>query len=323
MPLKKINVLLSIFVVFILAGVAGCSWWNKEDPPAQSDGYRKMLELQKARNAVVNEEIDVAGKIAEPDAAALERLGDQYVRRGDANMAFIYYDKSVRMDPKRKDSRYKKGMLLLSRNMPAEASGEFEEILKNDRNYAPAYEGRGRVALLRGELDEAENEFKQAVRINEELWPAYSFLGIIADRRKQFKEAVGYYQKAIRVNPKSAELFNNLGFSYALDGEYEKALQAYVIAAGLTQNNAKLYGNMGIVLGKLRRYDDALEAFKKAGDEASAYNNLGCIYLTEKDYPQAIWAFRKALELNPKFFVKAHENLLKAEALMKEARPVN
>ena len=319
---RRTWIILSI-TAFTLISLSACSWWNKDDGPMQSDGYRKMLELQKAKDAVMNAEIDVADKIAEPDAAELERLGDQYVRRSNPNMAFVYYDKSVRMDPKRNDARYKKAMLLISRGMIPEASAEFEEIIKNDRTYALAYEGRGRVALIKGDLDEAQNQFNQAVRINEDLWQAHSFLGIIADRRQQYKEAVGYYQKAIRINPKSSELFNNLGFSYALDGEYEKALQAYIVAVGLNQNNQKVYGNMGIVLGKLHRYDEALAAFKKAGDEASAYNNLGCIYLAEKDYPQAISAFQKAMELNPKFFVKANENLLKAEALMKDAQQIN
>lgn len=324
MSLKSKYFILSVIVFFVLSSLSACSWWNKDDGPMESDGYRKMLELQKAKSAAMNDEINVAAeKLGEPNAAELERLGDQYVRQGNPNMAFVYYDKSQRMDPKRNDVRYKKGMLLLSRDMLPAAAAEFEEILKNDRSYALAYEGRGRVALLKGELDEAEAQFKQAVRINGDLWQAYSFLGIIADRRQQYKEAVGYYQKAIRINPKSSELFNNLGFSYALDGEYEKALQAYVAAVGLNQKNQKVYGNMGIVLGKLHRYDEALEAFKKAGDEASAYNNLGCIYLAEKDYSQAIWAFRKAMELNPKFFVKANENLLKAEAMMKAAQPVN
>jgi tetratricopeptide (TPR) repeat protein len=316
MPFRH-NQLIIFTIIFSLIGLSACSWWNKDEGAMQSDGFRKMLELQKAKSAAMNEEINVAGKITEPDATELERLGDQYIRRGNPNMAFIYYEKSERLDPKRKDVRYKKGMLLISRGMLPEASAEFEEIIKNDRTYALAYEGRGRVALLKGNLSEAQNQFQQAIKINEELWQAYSFLGIIADRRQQFHEASEYYQRAIRINPKSSELFNNLGLSYALDGEYEKALQAYVLASEFGQNNQKVYGNMGIVLGKLHRYDEALEAFKMAGDEASAYNNLGCIYLAEKDYPKAISAFHKAMELNPKFFVKAKENLAHAEALMK------
>jgi tetratricopeptide (TPR) repeat protein len=83
----------------------------------------------------------------------------------------------------------------------------------------------------------------------------------------------------------------------------------------------KIYNNMGLVLGKLGRYDEALEAFKKVGDEASAYNNLGCMYMAGRNYRAAIMAFQKAIEVNPRFYVKANENLKIAESMMKAQIP--
>jgi tetratricopeptide (TPR) repeat protein len=69
-----------------------------------------------------------------------------------------------------------------------------------------------------------------------------------------------------------------------------------------------------LALCKLRRYQEALEMFKKGGDEAAAYNNIGYLYLIEGKYDEAIKSFEKAVEINPKFYVRAHENLKKAEA---------
>jgi tetratricopeptide (TPR) repeat protein len=105
--------------------------------------------------------------------------------------------------------------------------------------------------------------------------------------------------------------------SYYLAGENDKALQAFITAAKLDPQDKKIYNNMGLALGKLGRYDEALEAFKKAGDEASAYNNLGCVYLAQNKYREAAGAFQKAVELNPKYYEKARENMKYAEASLK------
>src|SRR5512145_2811578 len=119
-----------ILLCFVVGGMTGCSWWNKDGPPAfQSRGFEKMLDLQKQKSAVLNADAPTTGLIPEPDAADMERLGDQYVRQGDLSMAFVYYDKSVRMDPRRNAARYKKGSLFLTRNMLDEAAEEFNAIL--------------------------------------------------------------------------------------------------------------------------------------------------------------------------------------------------
>jgi len=45
--------------------------------------------------------------------------------------------------------------------------------------------------------------------------------------------------------------------------------------------------------------------------------------LAEEKYAEAIAAFQKAMEVNPKYYVKARENMLRAEAMMKGAESLN
>lgn len=307
-----------LMVMLLSVALAGCAWWKKNDASLQGDGFLKMMELQKVRSALDAPQIDVNKKLGEPDAAEMERLGDQQIIQGNPNMAFVYYDKAVKMDPLRHGVYYKRGMLLISRGLLDAASAEFDQILKTAPDYALAHEGKGRIALIRGDLDESRKQFRRALELKEDLWQAYSFLGIIADRKKEYGEAQRHYQKAISYNPRSASLFNNLGMSYAMDGHDEKALRSYQLAAELDPENRKVYRNMAVVLGKLGRYEEALEAFQLSGDEASAYNNLGYIHMVQGDYLQAVTAFRKAIELKPVFYVKAKENLDQAETMLKK-----
>jgi tetratricopeptide (TPR) repeat protein len=319
---RKNTLVLSMLLILILMSVVSCSWWQKDEKALQRDSYRRMLELQKAKTEAMNKEFDKGDRLPEPGADDFERLGDQYVRQGNSNMAIVFYDKALKADAKRINTQYKMGILLISKGLLDEAEDRFNEIIKINENSELAYEGKGRVALLRGNLNDAINDFKKATQINKDMWQAFCFMGIIADRLQRHEEAIAYYHKAIAINPKSADLFNNLGMSYALMGEYEKALQALITASDLG-SNGKIFNNIGLVLGKLGRYDEALASFKKGGDEASAYNNLGCIYLAEENYAKAIKAFEKAIALNPKYYVRAKDNLNKAEALLKEEKTAN
>ncbi|RJR14830.1 MAG: tetratricopeptide repeat protein, partial [Nitrospiraceae bacterium] len=76
-------------------------------------------------------------------------------------------------------------------------------------------------------------------------------------------------------------------------------------------NNKKIYNNMALALSRSGKDSEAFNNFKKAGNEASAYNNIGYIYLVDGRKEKAAESFEKALETNPGFYVKAHENMEK------------
>ena len=173
MPHTSRQILFLAALLCVLWALSGCSWWNKDPGPRESTGYRQMMELQKQKAAMMDKELDVSKKFGEPDAEEMERLGDQYIRQGNMNMAFVYYDKAVRMDPKLSSAHYKMGRLYLSKGMNDEAAGEFEAILKDFPKYALAYEGKGQVALAQGKLEAAMGQFKEAIALDPDLWQAY------------------------------------------------------------------------------------------------------------------------------------------------------
>ena len=76
-----------------------------------------------------------------------------------------------------------------------------------------------------------------------------------------------------------------------------------------------LFNNLGTTLANLEKYEEALRAFIKSSSEAQAFNNLGCILLSKGKLDKAIVCFEKAIELDPKFYAVAGENLSKARML--------
>ena len=110
-------------------------------------------------------------------------------------------------------------------------------------------------------------------------------------------------------------IYNNIGYAYLLKGDYHRAVFGFKKALAHRYTNEKVYNNLGMALANLEKYEEALQAFIKSGSEAQAFNNLGCILLSKGKLDKAIICFEKAIELDPKFYAVAGENLTKARTL--------
>ena len=118
-------------------------------------------------------------------AEGYERLGDSYLRQGHMEMAFLQYDKALRINPNRMSIRYKIGRLFLEKGHVEEGKKEFEVILKTDPHHALAYVGMGWASFKMGEFEEAEKNLQQAVQLDAGLWQAHHLLGFIYDHQRQ------------------------------------------------------------------------------------------------------------------------------------------
>ncbi len=315
MRLKSLSARLTLLGTVVIVGM-GCAARNE---PTAVFHYKKLLEQQKAGMPIDDKAFK---NLPEMTVADYERLGDSNFQLGNLNMAFIQYDKALRLDPNQVRVRYKMGLLFVKKGLPEDALAVFQEVLKRDASYALAYEGMGQAYLKVNRFKEAENHFRHSLTLNPQLWQSHNFLGMLYDRQQRFGEAIAEYQVAIQQRPDQASLFNNVGMSYFLTGEHEKALEAFREALKRGTANAKVYNNMGLTLGTLGRHQEALEAFKNGGDEAKAHNNLGVIYLAAGRYQEAIAAFERAIEVSPSYFLKARENLNTAKKALAEAASV-
>ena len=167
-----------LFLAIYLMGFSGCASKQNIQTNAGESEYRRMMDMQKQKATIAAEE-KITKKITDMTSEDLEQLGDGYMRKGNATMAFVQYQKAVGLDPKRTTVRYKLGILYLRRGLPADATKEFEEMLKIDPNSALACEGRGRVYLANSEWEKAKENFSRAAGFDPTLWQAHAFIGTI------------------------------------------------------------------------------------------------------------------------------------------------
>ena len=242
-----------------------------------------------------------------------ESSGDMYLANGEFYMAFVQYEKALGLKPDNMRVTFKKGLLFLFAEKYEDAVKEFQTVIEKVPGHASAYEGLGQALFQMRKYDEAEKSLLKAVELNPKLWKARNFLGNIYDYQERYDLAHKMYSEAILLNPRETSLYNNLGVSLSLAGNYESAINAYMHALETNGPKVKVYNNLGLVLAKTGRYEAALEAFKKGTDSARANNNIGCVYMANGEFKEAARCFKKAIEVSPKFYVKANENLKRIE----------
>jgi Flp pilus assembly protein TadD len=289
----------------------GCSTTPEEPQVRFDEGrYQQILERQKAGLSVQD---DLSNKFPKMTADDYERLGDAYVGQGNSALALVQYGKALEGDPTRTSVLYKRGVVLLKERRWSDAAGQFQEVLNSDANSSLAHEGLGYAHFQLGREDKAEESLEHAISLDPKRWQTHNYLGLVYERQKRYAEAIASYQTALALQPGEPSVSNNLGLAYYLDGRYESAVEAFQHALRGGSDNPKVQNNLGLAYAKLARYHEALDSFKRATEESQAYNNLGVFYLGLGNAFQASACFEKAMELHPRYYPAAAENLAAAQ----------
>ena len=243
--------------------------------------------------------------------------GTAHLAQGRQELAFEQFSRAAKLDPSLAPAREARGHILLDKGLLDEALAEFQHVIAALPDYAPAHEAAGMVYFRAGLHAEAREHLTRAVALDPTRVRALVHLGALHNARGDHAEAVKAFETALRAAPHDGTIHNNLGLTHSLAGDHEKAVAAFRAALRLGAPSAKAYNNLGLALARLGRDAQALEAFRCAGGEAGAYNNLGYFYFMEGRYAQAVASFQRAIELEPAYYARAHENLKRARLALR------
>lgn len=305
-------------LLILVLSLWGCSGEKKQVTynPGQ---YQQIIDRQKAGLAPSENEVSSDSKEMSPQE--LNRLGDLYLQQDNSSMAIVQYQKAIEADPSLFRIHYKIGQMFLKKGLPQDAIQHFQEVLKHDDHDALTLEGLGEAYFRMGQQEEAAASFRKAIDLQPDRWQTRNFLGMLLDRQKRHQDAIVEYEQGLRLRPDEATLLNNVGLAYYLLGRYEDAVRSFQRALLTGSGQPKIHNNLGLALAKLNRFHDALESFRQASSEEEAYNNLGVFYLSSGETGNAVACFKKAIELSPRYYDKANDNLTLAKrALEKNKR---
>jgi hypothetical protein len=110
--------------------------------------------------------------------------------------SFIYFKKSLELDPEHPHSLNAVGYLLNTQNKFDEALPYFEKSIQNDPEFSYAYYNRGHVKIEKGELEEGLFDINYSIELNPDNSYAYRNLGIYHLKRGEKSEALNCFIKA-------------------------------------------------------------------------------------------------------------------------------
>lgn len=238
-------------------------------------------------------------------------LATMYQEQGKLEMAVLNYDKYLKKVPGDIHILKKRGLAHFELDHNSQAMRDLAQVLKKNPGDFKANEALGIISFENGLTDRAEKMLSVAAA-DPDLWRAHTYMGLIHGKRGQYPQAVREFQIAHNKRPNNPDVLNNLGVAQVMSGNLDQALNHFVEAVRHGASKAKIYNNLGMVLVKKNQLNKALQAFLNAGDPARAYNNLGYSLMVLGRYQEAIPYLEKAIELSPRFYVRAYENLKRA-----------
>jgi TolB-like protein/DNA-binding winged helix-turn-helix (wHTH) protein/Tfp pilus assembly protein PilF len=199
-----------------------------------------------------------------------------------------------------------------SRASIEESMGYFEEAIKKDPSFAPAYlglaedyGGLGTVFIGAAPPEEARRKaiaaVRKALQLDPNLVEAHVLLADMLQRQWHWAEAEGEYRRALELNPNDAEADDGLASWLLSQGRLEEAL-AWERRGRELDPLAVSGADIGWILFLARQYDEAIQEYRGdlaiRPDSANALWELGFALMFNHQSEQAIPCVEKSVSLS-------------------------
>ena len=189
----------------------------------------------------------------------------------------------------------------------------FQNAIKEDANYAPAYAGLAdcysalsvvQVSALRPAEGRrrAEEAATKALQLDSGLAEAYSTLGYVNHYNWNWTTAEQHFKRALELNPNYANAHNVYASYLMTRGRVDESIAASNRARELDPFSLAISAQRGFLLENARRYDEAIEQLRAViamdPNHYQAYWILGHTYAANQQFDEAVAAAEKAVALS-------------------------
>jgi Flp pilus assembly protein TadD len=300
-----------LFAVVLASFAAACATTRAPLPP-EPDAATPGLYAGRS-TTTFGTQLPVSSA-AEADARARASAA-----KGDVDMTLYYLLRAAELAPEDGAPLLKVGMIHESRGRLAMARSAYELGLTRQPTDRALLERLGLVCVQLGDDERAATVLAGLDEPTVATWQIHNALGIVADRAGRHADAIARFGRALELQPKAAPVLNNRGWSRLSAGDVAGAEQDFRASLALTELSSAR-ANLGAALARQGRYSAALDHLLRVFDVAESLNRVGEAALANGDLTVAHDYFERAAEASPRWFQRAHANLLVADARLAEVR---
>lgn len=262
--------------------------------------------------------------------------------RGDWPNVINYMQQVIDAEKNAIDAEYLIGEAYRFMGQHGKALETFNDIIKKDPAYAPAFLGRARTRLAGniGKWQLAQTDLEEAIRLDPNLGEAYLELGGLLAMHDSPEEALELLDTAGMLLPESPQVYfyqgmayldlNNttaalkaakkandldvtylpsyylLGMAYQAEGRIAASLSSLETYVAYEKNDAEAFALLGVAYGASGDDERALEAFARAiqldAQSTDSYLQRGTLYLRLENGEKALADFQKAWSFNTRSY---------------------
>ena len=185
----------------------------------------------------------------------------------------------------------------------SDAQADYQRILQQNSDYAPALHFLGVSHGQTGNFAEAERLIRQSIEL-QPLPDYFNNLAFVHDRQGRLDDAVMAYRNALKLAPANkASTQRSLGDMLLRTTRYAEAEPVYREVLVSQRDDAELHFRLGLVLAELKKADEAVAVYREALSLQPVYpdalNNLGNLLKALDRDAEAEEAYQKALQQRP------------------------
>jgi TolB-like protein/Tfp pilus assembly protein PilF len=183
----------------------------------------------------------------------------------------------------------------------------FEQAIKKDPNYAPAYAGLGGTYHLMGWLaflppkeswQKEEWAALKALQTDDSLAEAHVLTAAVKEFNLDWAGAEEEYKRALELDPNSVRAHETYAWHLEMFGRFDDAMSHLKRAQELDPLSLELMWNMGVWFSFSRQYDRAIEQFQKMIEMdpkvIGAHTSIAETYQKKGMYEEAIAELKNA-----------------------------
>ncbi|MEI6682955.1 MAG: tetratricopeptide repeat protein [Bacteroidota bacterium] len=221
----------------------------------------------------------------------------------DGSKAIQNYNMAQSLDPKSPEAKLRVGQLWMRARQYTNALNYYQEVVKMDSTFAPAYRELGSLLSRAGRQEEAKKNFYKFLELSKNTAARKQFVNTLIEL-KNYTEAITQLNEITKVDNTDNDVNRALAYSYFETQQYDKGLtyiKKFIANAKPEKIRALDYTYYGRLLSKTKQdslaSEQLLKAYTMDTSKAELISEAALSYTRIKKYDKAMEQYERKLKL--------------------------